>query len=140
MSWLIGILIVCIVLRISIPFMGTQPDSGLKLRELDGKPHGVSSMAQGEHFIEGFVINTDDVENQLESIMKKFGAKLIFKEKNYYHYSVSTTIVGYTDDVEFLIDAENKRIEVRSSSRLGTSDFGANRKRIEQLRKIFAGK
>jgi uncharacterized protein (DUF1499 family) len=42
--------------------------------------------------------------------------------------------MGFVDDVEFLIDDSAKVIHVRSASRLGQSDLGVNRQRIETIR------
>jgi uncharacterized protein (DUF1499 family) len=39
---------------------------------------------------------------------------------------------GVNSDVEFLIE-ENRRIDIRSASRFGYDDFGANRKRMEEI-------
>ena len=44
--------------------------------------------------------------------------------------------MGFVDDVEFLFPKE-KIIHVRSASRIGYSDFGANRRRVEHLRELF---
>jgi uncharacterized protein (DUF1499 family) len=38
------------------------------------------------------------------------------------------------DDVEFYLDPGKKVIQVRSASRLGESDLGVNRQRIETIR------
>ena len=42
--------------------------------------------------------------------------------------------MGYVDDVEFYLDRALGAIHVRSASRLGRSDFGVNRERIEAIR------
>jgi uncharacterized protein (DUF1499 family) len=42
--------------------------------------------------------------------------------------------MGFVDDVEFLLDDTAKVIHVRSASRLGKSDLGVNRQRIETIR------
>jgi len=42
--------------------------------------------------------------------------------------------MGFVDDVEFYLDQQNSVIQVRSASRLGESDLGVNRKRIETIR------
>jgi len=47
--------------------------------------------------------------------------------------------MGFVDDLEFYFSKENV-IQVRSASRLGYSDFGVNRKRVEKLRELFAAK
>lgn len=58
----------------------------------------------------------------------------------YLHAVFKTPLMGYRDDVEFAPDpADPHRIQVRSASRLGKSDLGANRKRIERLRSYLAG-
>jgi uncharacterized protein (DUF1499 family) len=46
--------------------------------------------------------------------------------------------MGYVDDVEFYLNADKKIIEVRSASRLGESDLGVNRDRIETIRAKIA--
>jgi uncharacterized protein (DUF1499 family) len=57
---------------------------------------------------------------------------------SYLHVTATTLIMRYTDDLEFIIDDANKRIEVRSLSRIGYSDLGVNRRRVEALRAAFA--
>jgi uncharacterized protein (DUF1499 family) len=61
---------------------------------------------------------------------------LIRASENYIHaeFRVNT---GFTDDVEFLIDEADGVVHVRSASRLGYWDFGANRKRIETFRQMY---
>ena len=46
----------------------------------------------------------------------------------------STRLMKYTDDVEFWLDPVAQVVQVRSASRLGQRDFGANRSRIETVR------
>ncbi|MGH9640530.1 MAG: DUF1499 domain-containing protein, partial [Bryobacteraceae bacterium] len=47
-----------------------------------------------------------------------------------------SALMGYVDDVEFYCDG--KAIQLRSSSRLGYSDLGANRKRVDSLRAAYS--
>jgi len=46
-------------------------------------------------------------------------------------------LLGFVDDLEFCLDDQNKTIHVRSASRLGYSDLGKNRQRVEQIRAAF---
>ena len=46
----------------------------------------------------------------------------------------------FVDDVELRLDEKGGVIHVRSASRVGKGDMGMNRKRVEELRKIFNGK
>lgn len=55
----------------------------------------------------------------------------------YLRVEFTTAILRFVDDVEFLLDAPNKIIHVRSASRVGYSDLGTNRKRVESLRAAF---
>jgi uncharacterized protein (DUF1499 family) len=66
------------------------------------------------------------------------GARVITSRPDYAHLEFETPLMGFVDDVEFAVDAAAGVIQVRSASRIGTSDFGVNRKRIEDLRKAFA--
>lgn len=49
-----------------------------------------------------------------------------------------TRIFHFVDDVMFEIDESKKTIEFRSASRIGRSDLGVNRKRMEAIRASFA--
>ena len=40
----------------------------------------------------------------------------------------------FVDDVEFHLRSAEGVIAVRSASRIGTSDFGVNRRRVERIR------
>jgi uncharacterized protein (DUF1499 family) len=55
----------------------------------------------------------------------------------YLHAECTTALFRFVDDVEFLIDDENKVIHFRSASRVGRSDLGVNRKRMEAIRAAF---
>ena len=45
------------------------------------------------------------------------------------HAEFTSVIFRFVDDVEFLLDADSLSIHVRSASRVGYSDLGANRAR-----------
>lgn len=62
------------------------------------------------------------------------GAKLITTAPDYLYAQYTTRLMNYVDDVEFWFDPGNNVIQVRSASRLGESDLGVNRKRIEEVR------
>jgi uncharacterized protein (DUF1499 family) len=55
------------------------------------------------------------------------------------HITFSTAVFHYVDDVEVRFDKENNLIHLRSASRIGRSDFGVNRKRIERIKKAMMG-
>ncbi len=63
--------------------------------------------------------------------------KLVEEAETYLHYEFTSLIMRFVDDVEFLFDDETKTIHFRSASRIGHSDFGVNRKRMERLRSLI---
>jgi len=65
------------------------------------------------------------------------GATVIAREPHYLHATFTTPLMGYVDDVEFLVDPASESVRVRSASRLGHSDLGANAKRLAALREIW---
>jgi uncharacterized protein (DUF1499 family) len=66
------------------------------------------------------------------------GATIVTKRDHYLQATFATPTMGFVDDVEFLVDPKRNVIDVRSASRLGHSDLGVNRKRIETLRQALA--
>ena len=66
------------------------------------------------------------------------GAQLVTVEPAYLYATFTTPLMKYTDDVEFLLDAAAGVVHVRSASRIGRSDLGANRQRIEAIRAQLA--
>lgn len=60
--------------------------------------------------------------------------RIVEEREGYLRAEFATRIIGFVDDVEFLLDAPSRVIHVRSASRLGYRDFGVNRGRIESLR------
>ena len=80
----------------------------------------------------------DPLEKLKSAIESEFSrAALITEKENYLHYEFTSMIFRFTDDVEFLLDVDNERIDFRSASRVGYSDMGTNRKRMEQIRSAF---
>jgi uncharacterized protein (DUF1499 family) len=103
-------------------------------------PNCVCSQAptgDSEHYIEPFPLTgspRDSIE-ALKAIVQSMERTTIVEATDTYLYAEFTTkLMGYVDDVEFYADGANGVIHVRSASRLGQSDLGLNRKRIEAIR------
>jgi uncharacterized protein (DUF1499 family) len=112
-------------------------DLGLKDNKLQlcgEKPNCVCSFNTNEkHKIEPIKTSFD-----LGIIVERFQAKgltLINQDNNYARFTYSSKIMGYVDDIEILKDGEI--LHIRSASRVGYSDMGANRKRVEVLRTLL---
>lgn len=59
---------------------------------------------------------------------------IIEETANYLYAEFKSKLMGFVDDVEFYLDSGANVVHVRSASRLGKSDAGVNRKRIEEIR------
>jgi uncharacterized protein (DUF1499 family) len=62
------------------------------------------------------------------------GATVIEQRDDYLYARFETRAMRFVDDVEFWYDPVAQTIAVRSASRIGRKDFGANRTRIEAIR------
>ena len=63
--------------------------------------------------------------------------KVVTESPTYIHAESTSLVFGFVDDVELLIDPGAKVVHVRSASRVGYSDLGVNRGRVEALRAAF---
>ena len=77
----------------------------------------------------------DDPEAHIINQARDLGWRFIGKGENRLQYQVSTTLMGYVDDVVVLWEPKEDGYEVhiRSRSRVGKSDLGANARRIESF-------
>ena len=74
--------------------------------------------------------------NRLRDVLKAWpGATIVEDRPDYIAVEFETRWLRFVDDAEFLLDPAQRVIDVRSQSRLGSNDFGVNRKRIEALRR-----
>ena len=65
--------------------------------------------------------------------------KLVDESPGYVHVTSTSAIFRFVDDVEFEADESARVVNVRSASRVGRSDFGVNRKRVEAIRAKLGG-
>jgi uncharacterized protein (DUF1499 family) len=75
-----------------------------------------------------------------ETVAASERVKIVDERDRYLRAEFATKVIGFVDDVEFLLDAPARMIHVRSASRLGYRDFGVNRARIEALRTRLAAR
>jgi uncharacterized protein (DUF1499 family) len=106
-------------------------------------PNCVSSLSKDrKHAIDPlrYSGSRDDAAKKLLGILEKQkAAHVTIAEPGYFHAEFRSRIFRFVDDVEFLFSDENKTIHVKSASRRGYSDLGANRRRVERLRRAFEG-
>ena len=66
------------------------------------------------------------------------GAKVVKSDAYYLYVQYTTPLMKFVDDAEFWYDPVAQMVQVRSASRVGKSDLGVNRKRIEAVRAALA--
>lgn len=96
-----------------------------------------TAVSDAEHSIKPIEIGGDPAQrmNDLKLAIKSMPRSTVIKETNNYLYAeFASQLMGFVDDVEFYLDNDSKFIQVRSASRLGESDLGVNRQRIEEIR------
>lgn len=114
--------------------------SGGQLTECPRSPNCVSSQTGDEAHRIAPLIFKDAPESafaRLKQILARRGDTTIIEERSDYLRVEFHTLL-FVDDGEFLLDVEQRLIQVRSASRRGYSDLGKNRRRLEEIRKSFA--
>ena len=103
-------------------------------------PNCVSSQAADDgHRIAPLTFNGDPdaAFTRLKQVLGRRGDTTIIEEQPGY-LRVEFRTVLFVDDGEFLLDRSRSAIQVRSASRLGYSDLGKNRSRMEEIRTQFS--
>ena len=104
------------------------------------KPNCVSSLSVDErHALSAFsLINGDPVLSwdKLMVSIQNNGGEILVNDGRYAHAVFTSRLFRFKDDLE--ARREENQIDVRSASRAGSSDFGQNRKRVEQIRQRYS--
>ncbi|MEX0964615.1 MAG: DUF1499 domain-containing protein [Pseudohongiellaceae bacterium] len=123
-----------------LPFLGAcagEPPQNIGVNEgrLSPCPESPNCVSSFESSEEHAIAPLNGNLNQIQQILLSLDqANIVEQSANYLYAEFTSTLMGYVDDVEFLYDPASNQTHVRSASRLGYSDLGANRKRIEALR------
>jgi len=143
----IAILLTCLIFGLGSCKTPAPTNIGLTkagtLHPCPDSPNCVSTMEEAtdkKHHI-GAIYYESTMEEALEHVLATIkemkGTEVITRELNYIHVEFTTRLMSFVDDVEFLIDDERKTIHFRSASRVGYSDMGANRRRMEKFKEAF---
>jgi len=150
---LISLFVLCVVLRLSIGFFSkdriatgliTSESASPTLSGCDNLLNCTASTASTKkNHVEPIAFqgkSTDVIALMAGLISEQKGTMIKTQNSHYLHATYKTVLMGYTDDLELLLDRSSNVLHIRSASRIGRSDFGANRKRIEALRTFVQGK
>ena len=112
-----------------------------KLLPCPASPNAVSTQSDSpEHRIEPLTFTGEPAVawKRLRAALATLPRVNVITERDDYLYAeVTSRLFRFVDDVEFVLDSESKQIHFRSASRVGHSDMGANRARMEAVRTEF---
>jgi uncharacterized protein (DUF1499 family) len=112
-----------------------------KLSPCPSTPNCVSSDETGSHAIPPLAISGEP-EAAWQALIAHIEAQPRFdikdREPDYLRAEARTRLLRFVDDVEFHLRAGEKQIAMRSASRVGYSDLGTNRRRLESIRQALA--
>lgn len=118
-------------------FAGKRPENlGVregKLAPCPSTPNCVNSQSADPQFrIEPLPLKTiAEIKAVVESMER---TTIVSESENYLYAEFQSKLMGFVDDVEFYRDRGAGVVHVRSASRLGQSDLGVNRQRVEDIR------
>jgi len=123
-------------------------DKKSKIGLIDGKfqkcpqsPNCVSTQSKGKrHGIPplNFKGTREEAKEKILRIINSLKrTSIITTTDDYIHAEFKTGLFKFIDDVEFYLDDDEKIIHFRSASRVGKSDLGTNRRRMEKIRELY---
>lgn len=120
------------------------PESGLedgRLRPCPDAPNCVSSEQGTDKSRQVSALAFRDAPDQawqrLKNALVAMGGQIIEEQPGYLHAIFTSRVFRFIDDMEFRLSPDEGVIGLRSASRAGHSDFGVNRKRVEELRHLY---
>lgn len=112
-----------------------------RLAPCPDSPNCVSSSSEDpDHRIEPlrYASSAEAARERLLVVLRSLPrVRIVTGDPSYIHAEFTSAVFRFVDDVEFRIVDQDKVIHVRSASRVGYYDFGANRRRMEEIRKLF---
>ncbi len=106
-----------------------------RLKPCPKSPNCVSSEAPGRD-LAPFAPADGDGWEHLRRVIISQGGSIEAEDAGYLHATFRSRVFGFVDDLECRMDGDV--IHVRSASRTGWWDLGANRRRVERLRKAWS--
>jgi uncharacterized protein (DUF1499 family) len=118
-----------------------MPTTGELLAPCPSSPNCVSSLATDEaHRVAPLVYQGDPATamRRLRDVIAAMPrARVVSADDRALRAEFTSLLFRFVDDVDCAVDARAGVIQIRSASRVGYSDLGANRKRVEAIRAAF---
>jgi uncharacterized protein (DUF1499 family) len=133
-----SVLFVVMLLSAAVVDVSAQ---GVPLRPCPDSPNCVSTVAtDSAHRMAPwpFTAAVTVTRNALEAIIRaEPRTRIVSVTDSTVHATFTSRLFRFVDDVEFHIDESARLIHFRSASRVGRSDLGVNRARMERLHRAF---
>jgi len=100
----------------------------------------ISEVVNGQpNTIEAFTFSGDKVDfvSRLEGVIETLGGKVTVQKEGYIAATFTSGIFGFVDDFELRVTDDNL-LHFRSASRVGRSDLGANKKRVDAMKLLLS--
>jgi uncharacterized protein (DUF1499 family) len=126
--------------QVSIPDRSRSENQFLDCPSAPNCVNSLSSMTDETHYTPPFRYDSlfPDAKRILLEIIEEYPrTRVTLVQERYIHAEFRSAFFGFVDDVEFLFPEDHPIVHVRSASRVGQGDLGANRKRVDELRKMF---
>ena len=81
--------------------------------------------------------DADTAWKRVKGAIEAMGGRIVEERPGYLHAIFTSRFFRFVDDIELRLEEDEGVVQVRSASRVGHSDFGVNRKRVERLRAGF---
>jgi len=112
-----------------------------RLAPCPASPNCVSTEATDQrHSIAPFKLTNTGSETWAEirsAVLSLPRTKITAEREHYLHAECRSAVLGFVDDLEVQMHPPKNLLALRSASRMGHYDFGANRRRAEKLRQIL---
>jgi uncharacterized protein (DUF1499 family) len=142
---LAGVVVVIVSILLGLAWTSARPPRSAaapgRLAPCPSSPNCVCSTADpddAEHFVEPIAAHgsAEGTLRRIRDLIESDArARIVESTDGSLHAVFTTPWLRFRDDVEFLVDPERDVVHVRSASRVGHSDLGANRARVERLRR-----
>ncbi len=139
----VALLVVGVALAVWIANSTARGNTGLTdggLRPCPSRPNCVSSQSLDKsHFVAplSYEASAQEALSRVKAAAAAVSGRLAEERQGYLRFTFTSRLFRFVDDVEFIVDEAAKVIHVRSASRLGYSDLGVNRRRVEAIRARF---
>ena len=68
-----------------------------------------------------------------KALLSEPRTQIVVERRGYLHAESRSRFFRFVDDVQIVVDSGSRLFRMRSASRVGHSDFGVNRKRLERI-------